>query len=286
MKLSGGIAIVAFLVLIAPYADAGTWPAKIAVECQNTEGRPEVRIPFFDGIKLQTSNCNPKLTYANHVIKRINKLTGTSLPDWDSLLIQSLEVVLWKDLSRYFKADFAFGGSTGSLLGSSTALQRTPFDFGIRMRQRYAAFEMWTNLYFYPLTTTYKPFSRSERLYEPFVAAGLGYTFFRSEVVFKVRKTNMFYDRLRSNWNEGYWGFKIMTGFNINLGKISPGLDKWLITCSAYQIWNRLKGHARMHLTDGLKLYGRQVHVDIRARTRMDIDLTGQYYSIAVGRYF
>lgn len=41
-----------------------------------------------------------------------------------------------------------------------------------------------------------------------------------------------------------------------------------------------------MHLTDGLRVCGRPVDVAIQPRTRMDIDLTGQYYSIAVGRYF
>jgi len=281
-----GLIAVLMLMLSAPCSAATEQPDRSAVGNESPAGWPGVHVPFFDGGKLQTSNCNPKLTYANHVIGRINDLTGSSLDDWDSLLIQSVEVVLWKDLSRYFKVDFAFGGSTGSLLGASTGFKHTPFDFGIRMRQRYSAVEFWTNLYFYPWTTTCRNTYSSGRLLEPFVAVGLGYTFFRSEVAFKIRKAHLVYNRLRSNWNDGYWGFKMMTGFNVNLGEVSPALKKWLITCSAYQIWNRLRGHARMHLTDGLRVCGRPVGIDIQPRTRMDIDLTGQYYSIAVGRYF
>lgn len=241
---------------------------------------------FFDGAKLQTSNCNPKLTNANHLIQDVNRLTGSNLRDWDSLLIQSLDVVLWKDLSKYFKADAALAGSTGSLLSASTGFRKTPWDVSIRMRQRYSAVELWSNLYFYPLTTDCRDVYASGRVIEPFIAAGLGYTWFRSESVFKLRKGDFFYNRARVNWNSGEWGCKMMTGFNVNLGNLSPRMSRWIITVSAFQIWNRLKGHATLHLTDELKIGGRRVRADLKARQRMDIDLTGPYFSLAVGRYF
>jgi len=244
------------------------------------------RIPLFDGVKLQTSNCNPKLTNANHMIDDVNSLTGSSLRDWDTIIIQSLDIVLWKDLSKYFKADFAVAVATGSLLSSSNGFNGTPLDMAIRMRQRYTAVELWTNLYFYPFTTDYKDKYNSGHIIEPFIAVGLGYTFFRSESVFKIRKRNLFYNRIRNNWNDGYWGYKMMTGFNVNLGNVTPRMDRWVITFSAFQIWNRLKGHSKMHLTDGMKIYGRPVNVDIQKSSRMDIDLTGPYFSLAVGRYF
>jgi len=244
------------------------------------------RIPLFDGVKLQTSNCNPKLTNANHMIDDVNSLTGSSLRDWDTIIIQSLDIVLWKDLSKYFKADFAVAVATGSLLSSSNGFNGTPLDMAIRMRQRYTAVELWTNLYFYPFTTDYKDKYNSGHIIEPFIAVGLGYTFFRSESVFKIRKRNLFYNRIRNNWNDGYWGYKMMTGFNVNLGNVSPRLNRWIITFSAFQIWNRLKGHSNMHLTDGMKICERPVNFNIQKSNRMDIDLTGPCFSLAVGRYF
>jgi len=243
-------------------------------------------IPFFDGVKLQTSTCLPKLTNANHLIADINHLTGSNLKDWDTMLIQTVDLVLWKDLSKYFKADVAVAGSTGSLISSGTGFQGTPLDMAIRMRQRYSAVEVWSNLYYYPLTTDCKGSYASGRIIEPFIAAGLGYTFFRSETVFKLRKGSSFYNRARSNWTGGEWGLKMMTGFNVNLGNISPRMDRWIITVSAFQLWNRLKGHAKLHPTDELKLGRRRVPVDVTARQRLAIDLTGPYFSFAVGRYF
>ena len=249
-------------------------------------GSSTCKIPFFDGIKLQTTNSQPKLTNANHVIQDINRFTGSDLKDWDTMIIQTIDIVLWKDLSKYFKADFALAGSTGSLISSSTGFQQTPLDVAIRMRQRYSAVELWSNLYFYPLTTDYKDQYSSGRIIEPFIAVGLGYTFFRSETAFKVRKGGYLYDRAQSNWSKSEWGYKMMTGFNVNLGNISPQMNRWLVTVSAFQIWNRLKGNAKLHLTDELKIGGRRIPVDITARQRMDIDLSGPCFSIAVGRYF
>jgi len=249
-------------------------------------GSSKFKIPFFDGIKIQTTNCQPKLTNANHVIRDLNRLTGSDLKDWDTMIIQTIDLVLWKDLSKYFKADFAIAGSTGSLISSSTGFQQTPFDVAIRMRQRYTAVELWSNLYYYPLTTDYKDQYASGRIIEPFIAAGIGYTFFRSEAAFKFRKGGYFYDRAQSNWNSSEWGYKMMTGFNVNLGNIAPQMNRWVVTVSAFQIWNRLKGNAKLHLTDELKIGGRSIHADITARQRMDIDLSGPYFSIAVGRYF
>jgi len=249
-------------------------------------GKGAFKIPFFDGIKLQTTNCQPKLTNANHVIQNINHRTGSDLKDWDTMFIQTIDLVLWKDLSKYFKADFAVGGSTGPLISSSTCFPQKPLDVAIRMRQRYTAVELWSNLYFYPLTTNYKDQYASGRIIEPFIAVGLGYTFFWSEAAFKLRKGSYFYDRAQSNWNESEWGYKMMSGFNVNLGNISPPMNRWVITVSAFQIWNRLKGNAKLHLTDELKIRGRRIPVDVTTRQRMDIDLSGPYFSIAIGRYF
>jgi len=249
-------------------------------------GSSKFKIPFFDGIKLQTTNSQPKLTHANHMIRDINRLTGSNLKDWDSMIIQTIDLVLWKDLSKYFKTDFAIAGSTGSLVSSSTGFSQTPLDVAIRMRQRYSALELWSNIYYYPLTTDYKDQYASGRIIEPFIAAGLGYTFFRSETVFKLRKGGYFYNRAQSNWSGSEWGYKMMTGFNVNLGNISPQMNRWLVTVSAFQIWNRLKGNAKLHLTDELKVGGRRIPANIDARQRMDIDLSGPCFSIAVGRYF
>jgi hypothetical protein len=244
------------------------------------------KIPFFDGIKLQTTNSQPKLTNANHVIRDINRLTGSDLKDWDTMVIQTIDLVLWKDLSKYFKADFAVAGSTGSLISSSTCFPQTPLDTRIRMRQRYSAVELWSNIYYYPLTTDYKDQYSSGRIIEPFIAAGLGYTFFRSEASFKLNKGGYFYDRAQSNWTNREWGYKMMTGFNVNLGNVSPQMNRWIVTVSAFQIWSRLQGNAKLHLTDELKVGGRRIPADITARQRMDIDLSGPCFSIAVGRYF
>ncbi len=63
-------------------------------------------------------------------------------------------------------------------------------------------------------------------------------------------------------------------------------LKGWVITFSAFYIWNRLKGHSNMHLTDGLQIGGRQLNLDLTAGNRMDIDLTGVCFSLAIGHYF
>lgn len=243
-------------------------------------------IPFFDGIKFQITNANPKLSNANHMIDDINSLTGAKLRDWDSIHIFTLDIVLWKDLSKYFKADFAISATTGSLLSSSKALPDSPLEMGIRMRQRYSDLMFWTNLYYYPFTTNYKDKYRSGHIIEPFIAAGLGYTLFRSESVFKIRKENMLYNRIRNNWYGSDWGYKMMTGFNINPENISPKLKGWVITFSTFYIWNRLKGHSNMHLTEGLKITGKKYGLDLKAGNRMDIDLTGLCFSLAIGHYF
>lgn len=250
------------------------------------EENKEFTIPFFDGVKIQSTNAYPKLTNANHMIHDINKLTGSSLRDWDTLHIFTLDIVFWKDLSKYFKTDLAISGATGSLLSSSNGFRGTPLDLSIRMRQRYTTLELWSNLYFYPFMTDYQEAYRSGHIIEPFIAVGFGYTFFRSESVFKFRKSNLFYNRIRNNWNDGYWGYKMMSGFNVNLGNVRARWERWLITFSAFQIWNRLKGHSSMHLTDGMKIIGRPVNTDIRQKNRMDIDLTGYHFSLAIGRYF
>ncbi len=260
------------------------------IVCFSTEaihaGEKKINIPFFDGIKLQISNAYPKLTNANHMIEDVNKTAGSSLRDWDTIDIFTLDVVLWKDLSKYFKTDFAVSVSTGSLVSSSNGFNGTPLDMGIRMRQRYSTIEFWTNFYYYPFTTDYRDEYRSGHIIEPFIAAGIGYTFFRSESVFKIRKGNLLYNRIRNNWNKGEWAYKMMTGFNVNLGNVTPELDRWVITCSAFYIWNRLKGRSNLHLTDGMTVFGRPVNVNIQKSNRMDIDLTGPCFSLAIGRYF
>jgi hypothetical protein len=262
------------------------WPAGSFDSTESQTDPRKLTVPFFDGIKLQTTNCYPKLTNASHVIHKINELTGSGLRDWDTIVVQSLDIVLWRDISKYFKTDIALATATGSLVSSSNGFTGTPLDMGIRMRQRYTAVELWSNFYWYPLTTDCRDRYSSGRIFEPFIAAGLGYTFFRSESVFKMRKSDIFYNRIRNNWNADYWAYKMMAGFNINLGNVSPVLKQWIVTCSAFQIWNRLKGHSNAHLTEGTRILGRPVTINIQQSNKMDIDLTGQYYSIAVGRYF
>lgn len=278
--------LVLVLVLVAAQA---IQPAKAGQPEGRSGTREEFRIevPFFDGIKLQTTNIHPRLTNANHMIRDINRVTGSSLRDWDTMVIQSLDVLLWHDLSPHLKVDVAVGGATGSLLSSSTAFRGSPVATAIRMRQRYSALEVWTNLYYFPLTTDcVRSGYRSGRLLEPFLAAGAGYTWFRSESVFKMRMQRTLYNRARCNWNAGAWAWKIYAGCNFNLRAVSKKLDGWVLTVAAWQVWNRLQGHATLHLTDGLRVGGHRVNVDVQRRRDMDIDLSGQYYSFAVGWYF
>jgi hypothetical protein len=281
------VILLAFLCVLSdprPSAYGGSDPAN-GVEDKNSRD-PHFEIPFFDGVKLQSTNCHPKLTNANHMIEDINRLTGSSLRDWDTITIQTLDLVLWKDLSKYFKIDVAAAFSSGSLLSSSSGFKGTPFEMGIRMRQRYTVLELWSNLYFYPLTTDVKGVYEAGHIFEPFIAIGFGYTFFRSESVFKLRRKNLFYNRIRNNWNGGEWATKLMTGFNLDLGNATPRLKGWVVTFSTFLIWNRLKGHSSMHLTDGLQLGGRPLGIDVSKRQRMDIDLTGHYFALALGCYF
>ncbi len=79
---------------------------------KNLRKEKKFKVPFFDGIKFQITNANPKLTNASHAIDNINDLAGTDLDDWDDIDIFTLDLVFWKDLSRYFKADFAIAGNS------------------------------------------------------------------------------------------------------------------------------------------------------------------------------
>jgi hypothetical protein len=270
------LALILSVAAAAPPASAG----------DNATRTARFRIPYVDGIKLQTTYLEPKLTNANHLIRDINRVAGTRLRDWDTMWIQTIDIVLWKDLSRYFKTDYAVAYSSGCLLDSGRALAGSPAEFGIRMRQRYTALALWTNLYFYPLTTDCKNRYASGRIFEPFVAGGLGHTFFTSESVFKIRKRGWLYNQVRNDWRTSDWAWKMMAGFNLNLGNANPRLRGWLVTCSAFQIWNRMQGHSTMHLTDVLRIGKRRIPARLKKRNHMDIDLSGPYFSIAVGRYF
>lgn len=241
------------------------------------EKEKKFEVPFFDGIKFQITQSNPKLSTASHSVHDLNDIAGTDLDDWDDIDIFTLDIVLWKDLSRYFKADFAIAGTTGELTDSGTAFAGTFFESDLRMRQRYSALLLWTNFYYYPFTTNYKDEYKSGHLIEPFIAGGLGYTFFRSESTFKIRGGPV-EGRIRNNWNGNDWGFKMMTGFNINPGNINPKLEGWVVTFSAFYIWNRMKGHSSLNDSTGLGL--------LPSPTRMDIDLTGYNFSLAIGHYF
>ncbi len=247
-------------------------------DCTNKNLRKEkkLNVPFFDGIKFQITKAKPKLSNATHEIHDLNSQFGTDLDDWDDIDIFTLDVVLWKDLSRYFKTDFAIAGTTGELTDSSPT-NNLP-GASLRMRQRYSALLFWTNLYYYPFKTNCRSY-KSGNIIEPFIAGGLGYTLFRSESTFKFRNTpgGVYDGRVRNNWNGNDWAFKVMTGFNINPGNINPKLEDWIVTFSAFYIWNRMKGHSSLNNNTGLPF---------PERTRMDIDLTGYNFSLAVGHYF
>lgn len=252
---------------------------------KNLRKDKKFKVPFFDGIKFQITNSNPKLTNASHKIDDLNDQFGTDLDDWDTIDIFTLDLVFWKDLSRYFKTDFAISGTTGELTDSDTAsfyggLAEAP----LRMRQRYSTLMFWTNLYYYPFKTNCRSY-KSGNIIEPFIAGGLGYTFFRNESTFKLRgDSDLGLDgRIRNNWSKSDWAFKMMTGFNINPGNINPKLEGWVVTFSAFYIWNRLKGHANYNYSSGLNPL---LESTLGSKTRMDIDLTGYNFSLAVGHYF
>jgi len=250
-------------------------------DCTNKNLRKEkkLKIPFFDGIKFQITQANPKLTNASHIIHNINDIANTDLDDWDDINIFTLDLVLWKDLSRYFKADFAIAGTVGELTDSDSASFYGFIPADLRMRQKYSALMLWTNLYYYPFKTNCRSY-KSGNIIEPFIAAGLGYTFFRSESTFKIRNTpgGSYDGRIRNNWNGNDFSYKMMTGFNINPGNINPKLEGWVVTFSAFYIWNRMKGHSSINDTTGTNL--------LQSPARMDIDLTGYNFSLAVGHYF
>jgi hypothetical protein len=182
-------------------------------------------------------------------------------------------------VSRYFKADFAIAGTVGELTDSDSASFYGFIPADLRMRQRYSLLMFWTNLYYYPFKTNCRSY-KSGNIIEPFIAGGLGYTFFRSESTFKIRNTpgNYYDGRIRNNWNGNDWAFKMMTGFNINPGNINPKLEGWVVTFSAFYIWNRMKGHSSLNDNTGTNI--------LESPVRMDIDLTGYNFSLAVGHYF
>ncbi len=277
------IFLISLLTLIIFSSTLGTaFGKEDACTSKNLRKEKKFKVPGFDGIKFQITKARPKLTHASHEIHALNTQFGTDLDDWDDIDIFTLDLVLWRDLSRYFKTDFAISGTVGELTDSDTAsfyggLAEAP----LRMRQRYSTLMFWTNLYYYPFKTNCRSY-KSGNIIEPFIAGGLGYTFFRSESTFKIRN-NPFEGRIRNNWNGNDWAFKMMTGFNINPGNINPKLEGWVVTFSAFYIWNRMKGHSSYNYSSGLNPAFESA---LGSSTRMDIDLTGYNFSLAIGHYF
>ena len=75
----------------------------------------------------------------------------------------------------------------------------------------------------------------------------------------------------------------MMTGFNINPGNINPKLEGWVVTFSAFYIWNRLEGHSNYNYSSELNPL---LESTLGSNTKMDIDLTGYNFSLAIGHYF
>ena len=238
---------------------------------------------FFDGGKIQITNSYPKLTHANHQIDFINDIARTNLRDLDSKDIFTLDFVLWKDLSKHFRVDIAVSLFSGALETSDKGFKNT-LNINTRFRQRYDVLSLWSNFFYYPLTYNYKE-HKPNRLIDPFLAAGLGYTILRSETAIKFRRKNS-YDRVINNYNDKAVGYKLMVGFDLNLGRLSKGLERYGLTFTVSHIWNRMKGHANTHLTKDLKIRNRNIDVDLRHKERMDIDLSGMCYSLALSYKF
>ena len=237
---------------------------------------------FFDGAKIQLTYSQPKLTHVNHQIDMINNLLNTNLRDWDSKNIFTVDLVLWKELLKYFKVDFAVVLSSGALKTSDTAFRNT-LHFNTRFRQKYDILMLWSNFYYYPLTYNIKE-HKPDRLFDPFFGGGLGYTFLREETSVKLSKGG-FYNKVLSNYNDKEIGYKVLGGFDMNLGKLSNRLENWGLTFTVLKIWNRMKGHANVHLTEDLRGI-KPIDIDLRYKERMDIDLTGMNYSIAISYKF
>lgn len=94
-----------------------------------------------------------------------------------------------------------------------------------------------------------------------------------------------FYNRVLTNFNEKNVGYKVLAGFDVNLGKLSKRMDKFGLTFTVLKIWNRMKGHSNVHLTEDLRIIT-PINVDLGYKEPMDIDLTGMNYSIALSYRF
>jgi len=275
------------------YKPSGALPGHLTV--QHCVGMPldtrqecllvkALRYPFrfFDGVKLQITNSYPKLTHVKHQIDFVNAVAQTNLRDWDSMDIFTLDLVVWKELTKYLKVDFAVAVSSGALLTSDTAF-RTTLRVNTRFRQRYDILMLWSNIYFYPLTYNYKD-NRPNRLIDPFFALGLGCSILREETAIKFRK-GAFYDRVVTNFNDIDVAYKVMAGIDLNLGRMTERLERYGLTFTVYKIWNRLEGHANTHLTEGLSL-GMPVGIDLHYKEPMDVDITGLCFSLALSYRF
>ncbi len=238
---------------------------------------------FFDGGKIQITNSHPKLTHSNHQIDFVNDVARTNFRDLDSIDVFTLDFMLWKDLSKHCRIDITVSLFSGALETSDKGFRNT-LNINTRFRQRYDVMSLWSNLYYYPLTYNYKE-HKPNRLIDPFLAIGLGYTILRSETTIKFRKRAS-YDRVTINYNDKAVGYKLMLGFDFNLGRLSKDLERYGLTFSVCHIWNRMKGHANSHLTEDLKIGSRNIDIDLRHKERMDIDLTGVCYSVALSYRF
>jgi len=88
-----------------------------------------------------------------------------------------------------------------------------------------------------------------------------------------------------ANFNDKDVGYKVLAGFDFNVGKLSKRMNKFGLTFTVSKVWNRMKGRSNVHLTEDLKIIT-PINLDLGYKEPIDIDLTGVNYSIALSYNF
>ncbi len=233
---------------------------------------------FFDGVKFQITNAYPRLTHADHQIEKINNALDTHYKNWNSMTIFTIDAGIWKNLNDYFKADLLAVLSSGAIKDRGESYFNTPTKF----RQGYDVLILTSNLYYYPLS-----YQKDSRLIDPFVGLGVSYTFVREETTVKINNKYV-KDKMHSIYYDNGMGSRFLAGVDLNFQ------SHWSMSVIGIYSWNRVKGEAKVHATEGLRINGKRIDHDIHTNTdfqlggneKMDIDFGGPSISLILNYKF
>lgn len=241
-----------------------------------------------DKIKLQLTTHRPKFDHAGHQTDAINQMFHTDFDEWDDKQnLFSVDFGLVKDLNnieiyRGIKSDFEIDLLVTLAIGAiDNSNRKGLFGSDMELFQEYKIAQFSLNGYWYPL--------RKGKLLDPFIGAGVIYTFLEHKTRIKIDHP-LYHNEIDLDYNDSFPGLRVSAGLSLSLGNLSPALRSWGLALMGTYCWNRSRGSANAHMSENLRILGKKFDVDIQGNTngelgkreRIDIDLSGPTISIVL----